>query len=350
MSGTLISIIVPVFNVEKYLETCLESIRNQTYKDIEIILVNDGSTDKSYEICKMFEKVDNRFILIDKENGGLSSARQAGIERARGEYFCTVDSDDYIEKDFVQKMYQTIQQENADICVCATREYSSDISRIRGFNKEEKLSRIITVEDLKKYYNDLLGKYYMSDSWNKIYRTSFVKDSNIVFSLDKKYNGTDLLFNHLLMLHLPKISIVNEPLYNYQILENSRVRRKNKQLQKGFNIIIRRILKELENLNYSKLMINQISCLYVTLLRVAAQDVFNFNRDSSNLKDKFDEFQYENKEFLAINKSLDLSIKNMNTFSLKLFYYFLQKDNSKPLIRYFNLRQKVLKLKGLVER
>ncbi|MGG3557256.1 glycosyltransferase family 2 protein [Peribacillus frigoritolerans] len=342
MGEVLVSIIVPIFNVEKYLRGCLDSIIHQTYSNIEIILVNDGSTDTSYEICMEYEKSDKRVILIDKKNGGLSSARQAGIDKAQGEFFCTVDSDDYIEKDFVEKMHKQISTEKSDICVCATREYSKNLSRIRGFNQNVNSPVHVSLEDLKNNYNILLGRYYMSDSWNKIYRRDFVKNSKVVFSLCKQYNGTDLLFNHLLLLHLPKISVLNEPLYNYQILENSRVRRKNKQLQKGFMIIISRIINEVEKLNYSKIMNNQLCCLYVNLLRVAAQDVFNSRSNSKELKSEFNEFLTENRRFLLENQRLNLSTKQMGTFSLKLFCHLIKSKSSRKLIQYFRLRQMVL--------
>ncbi|WP_336866207.1 glycosyltransferase family 2 protein [Peribacillus frigoritolerans] len=350
MGKVLISLIVPIYNVEKYLKVCLESIIKQTYNNIEIILVNDGSTDSSFQICKYYEEYDSRVILIDKKNEGLSSARQAGINKAKGEFFCTVDSDDYIEKDFVEKMYTQISKEESDICVCATRQYSKNSSKIYGFTQDVKSPVDITLEDIETIYNILLGRYHMSDSWNKIYRTDFVKNTEVEFSLSKEYNGTDLLFNHLLLLHLPKISIINEPLYNYQILENSRVRRKNKQLQKGFMIIISRIIKEVETLKYSKLINNQLSCLYVNFLRAAAQDVFNSGINSKELKHKFNEFQMENRKFLIDNPRLSLTTKHMDTFSLKLFCHFLNAESSMKLINYFILRQRTLKLLGKIQK
>ena len=100
----LISVIVPVFNVEKYLEKCIESIRNQTYKNLEILLINDGSTDKSLEICNKYLEIDDRIVLLNKENGGLSSARNFGIDNAKGEYITFVDSDDFIH----ELMYETL--------------------------------------------------------------------------------------------------------------------------------------------------------------------------------------------------------------------------------------------------
>jgi glycosyltransferase involved in cell wall biosynthesis len=342
MSETLVSIIVPVYNVEKYLKVCLESIINQTYRNIEIILVNDGSTDYSLEICKLYAEKESRILLIDKKNEGLSSARQKGIENAKGEFFCTVDSDDYIEENFVEKMLKKIINEESDICVCATREYTKNESKVRGFSPNIESPEKITLNKIEKSYKTLLSKYYMSDSWNKIYRMDFVRNSNVKFTLSKDYNGTDLLFNHLLFLYLPKISVLNEPLYNYQIVENSRVRRKNKQLQKGFFIIMEKIIAETEKLGYSNKLNNQLSELYVSLQRYAAQDIFNADENFNVMRNKIKEFIKENNNFLHKNIVLNLNTKHFSSFSNKIFSLCLKSRNSIIIIYYLKCRKKLL--------
>ena len=111
----LVSIILPIYNAEKYLERCLESIITQTYANIEIILINDGSTDNSINIIKEYAIKDSRIIIIDKENEGVSVARNIGILKARGKYICFVDADDYIEKSMIEKMKCCIDKENVDL-------------------------------------------------------------------------------------------------------------------------------------------------------------------------------------------------------------------------------------------
>ena len=113
-----ISIIVPVYNVESYLSNCIDSILNQTFKDFELILVNDGSTDKSLEICKHYKNMDDRIFIIDKKNGGLSSARNAGLDIIKGEYIGFVDSDDYIHPQMYELLYKQIIENEADISMC----------------------------------------------------------------------------------------------------------------------------------------------------------------------------------------------------------------------------------------
>ena len=122
-----ISIIVPVYNVDQYLENCIESILNQTFKDYELILIDDGSTDKSGEICDKYEKKDNRIKVIHKYNGGLSSARNAGLDLACGKYIGFVDSDDSIHPEMYEILYDLQQIYNADISVCSFKKVYENI-------------------------------------------------------------------------------------------------------------------------------------------------------------------------------------------------------------------------------
>lgn len=115
----LISVIVPVYNVERYLEKCVDSIINQTYSNLEIILVNDGSTDNSGELCDNLAKKDSRIVVYHKENGGVSSARNLGLDKAQGDYIGFVDGDDYIDADMYECLYQNLNRDNADMSMCA---------------------------------------------------------------------------------------------------------------------------------------------------------------------------------------------------------------------------------------
>ncbi len=137
MNYDLISVIVPVYNVELYLEQCLNSIINQTYKNLEIILVNDGSTDNSGVICDLYANIDNRIIVIHKDNGGVSSARNAGLNVAKGNFIGFVDPDDWIADDMYEKLYLNIQNFNANISVCEFR---------KVMNRENIFEKILIVK------------------------------------------------------------------------------------------------------------------------------------------------------------------------------------------------------------
>ena len=116
----MVTIIIPVYNVSKYLRSCLDSVINQTYKDLEIICINDGSTDDSLEILKEYADKDNRMIIIDKENAGVSAARNDGINKSKGEYLFCIDSDDYIDNDFIEVFYNNAKKNNSDLVVLST--------------------------------------------------------------------------------------------------------------------------------------------------------------------------------------------------------------------------------------
>lgn len=117
MDNELISVVVPIYNVEKYLRQCLDSIQNQTYQNFECLLINDGSPDNSADICREYVEKDSRFKYFEKENGGLSDARNYGIRQSKGSYLTFVDSDDWLENDALQQLYDALKKENADISI-----------------------------------------------------------------------------------------------------------------------------------------------------------------------------------------------------------------------------------------
>ena len=117
MRNELISIIVPIYNVEKYLRQCLDSIMNQTYRNFECLLINDGSSDNSEDICREYVSKDSRFRYFEKENGGVSSARNLGIEHSKGEYITFIDSDDWVDSDYLEVLYNSLVDERADIAI-----------------------------------------------------------------------------------------------------------------------------------------------------------------------------------------------------------------------------------------
>ena len=116
----MITVIIPIYNVSKYLKNCLESVINQTYKNLEIICINDGSTDNSLQILKEYKERDERIIIIDKKNAGVSAARNDGIEKASGEYLFCVDGDDYIDEDFFEKFYNNAKKNDSDLVVLSS--------------------------------------------------------------------------------------------------------------------------------------------------------------------------------------------------------------------------------------
>lgn len=207
----LISVIIPVYNVEKYLDRCIKSVINQTYETIEIILIDDGSTDKSLEICYKYLNKDNRIKVFHKENGGLSSARNYGIDVATGKYLTFIDSDDDIEKDYVEYLYNLMKKYNTKMSICSYSIIKNKITNF-GINLEEKL--LSTEECLD---NLLCEKGFTVSACAKMYHKNLFK--NIRYPLNKlcEDNGT----TYKLIMECNNIAYGNESKYNYYIHNNS---------------------------------------------------------------------------------------------------------------------------------
>lgn len=215
----LISIIVPIYNSENDLEQCIESIVNQTYKDLEIILVNDGSTDSSFSICKKWQLLDKRIKVIDKSNGGLASARNAGVDIATGEYVGFVDSDDYIEHDMYKVMISDLHNYDADIVMCNHNVIIEDENK--GTTYEGYDSFLISREDLIKRMLKY-EKIFCSSVWSKLYKRVLLEDEKFV---DEIVEGEDYYFNGRLYPLINKFYYDSMPLYNYRVRTGSMSRK-----------------------------------------------------------------------------------------------------------------------------
>ena len=176
---TLVSIVIPVYNVEKYVEECVKSVLKQTYKDIEIILVVDGATDSSGEICDNLKKQDNRIVVIHKKNGGLSDARNVGIANAKGKYVCFIDSDDIVSDDYVQSMMNNMVNGIKMVACGYCRYYDSGKKQMINYND---INRYFEGIEAQKYLN-ILG-YYNVSACNKMFDKALFND--IKFPIGRK--------------------------------------------------------------------------------------------------------------------------------------------------------------------
>ncbi len=222
-----VSIIVPVYNVEKYLERCLNSLINQTLKEIEIICINDGSKDNSLKILERYSQKDNRIIIIDKKNEGQSIARNIGIEKASGEYIGFVDSDDWIDLNYYKSLYNSVKKFNADIGV-------TGIIRLHKFNKKVhlKIEKEYTTEDFAEKL-ELCDIPDLSYAWNKIYKLEKIKKYNLKFKEGIIYE--DVIFTPEVIFKLGKLVTVPKINYYYWRNTNSTVtQRSEKAKQDSF--------------------------------------------------------------------------------------------------------------------
>lgn len=213
-----ISIIVPVYNAEKYLSRCIESIMAQTFTDFELILVNDGSVDQSAEIIDKYTQTDQRIVAIHQKNSGVSAARNAGINAAKGKYVGFVDADDTVEFTMYQRLYEAIEHECADIAMVGWNICVSDQKELVEIFKEDSKYRVLKKEEALEYVFCKNERAMLSTVWNKLIKTDFVKQ--IHFDAEIAY-GEDTWYSYQLMMESEKIVCVNEVLYNYYIYPGS---------------------------------------------------------------------------------------------------------------------------------
>lgn len=212
----LISVIIPVYNVEKYLANCINSILAQSYTELEIILVDDGSTDKSSVICDEFAAKDSRVSVIHKANGGVSSARNTGIAEKKGEFFCFVDSDDTVHPNYVLNMYNIIKEHDADIAMCAYLFAWENGKKQRTRNKEYPDNHIFTDTGKDALGKMLYSKIYAPSSNAKLFRASKIKVHYPQYAI-----GEDMLASVDYFMQADKVVMSNQPHYYYMQHEES---------------------------------------------------------------------------------------------------------------------------------
>jgi len=201
---TLISIVIPIYNVENYINKCVDSIIHQTYKNLEIILVDDGSPDNCGNIADKYAELDCRIEVIHKVNGGLSDARNAGLQIATGEYIYFFDSDDYVETDIIESALSKVIDSEADVVIFSF--YNEMVDKNEIIIKKEAV--ILNPENPSSMIS-IIGY-----AWNKLYKTSYIKSNAFTFQKGLSL-VEDIVFNEKILIHANKIGYINKPLYHY---------------------------------------------------------------------------------------------------------------------------------------
>lgn len=308
---TKVSIIVPVYNVEKYIEKCLASLINQTLQEIEIIIVNDGSTDGSKKIIEKY--LENKKIkYLEKENGGLADARNYAIPYAKGEYIGFVDSDDYVEKTMFEKMYNKAKQEDADMVEC---------DFIWEYPKKNKI-------DTGKIYKGKKQAIVEARvvAWNKIIKRQILQSTKIKFPKGLRYE--DVEFFYKLIPNLNKISFIKEPLVHYVQRDTSIANTQNEKTAQIFeileNVINYYIEKNIFNEYKEELEYTYIRLLLCSSLkRITQIKDKNLKKDLikltwKNLNNKFP--NWKKNKYLKENRTLkNLYIRSINKFTFNIY-------------------------------
>jgi len=217
----LVSVIIPVYNVEKYLDACVESVLRQTYKNLEIILVDDGSTDNSGKICDKYKLIDNRVKVIHKENGGLSSARNAGLDICKGEFISFIDSDDFVSDKFIELLYRTAKKEN--VLISAVRKgvdfWDGDDNTVSFYHENIDELNIETVSIRKALELMMYMKVTTGYPW-RLYNKLLFKN----FRLPDGIYYEDLASTYKVMMQTDKIAYIDAGIYAYRKRANSIIR------------------------------------------------------------------------------------------------------------------------------
>lgn len=318
MNEIKISVIVPVYNVEKYIRKCIESIINQTFKDIEIIIVNDGTKDNSIKIAEEYLS-DKRIKIVNKENGGVSSARNYGLEAAKGEYIFFMDADDYIEENMLEILYK--DSNSNDIVICNNYDHYEES---KTYKIRKKNNCIKGVEEQGIYFWGYVGL----EIWNKLYKREFLLENNILYS--EKIIHSDVFFNIKTLFLAHKVKYIDKPLYHYISSRPGSIT-KQKTLEKtinAFKVIIDNIEK-LEKIipkdNFYKIRLFLCKMYYKGYILELENKYFsneNIEEIDSFLRKNYTD-SLSSKEKLRIKKDMekivDFKFKNRSIF-LNLFY------------------------------
>lgn len=282
-----ISIIVPVYNVEKYLNECIDSLLEQSYRNFEIILVNDGSNDMSSYICDEYSKKYSNIKAIHKKNEGLGFARNTGLDNATGDYVVFIDSDDFADKDLVKDLYEAIKSNNSDTCIGGYRRIDLDnnIVSTHAYDKDKFIK-----EDIK---NILVPRMIGSSpdkkdsisvsSCNVLYSKNIIDKQNIRFVSEREIISEDLIFNLSYLFHAENVVLINKINYNYRINYGSLT---TKYLPERFSKIKELYEKEVEILHckgiYDKCQLRLMRQFFIYVRMCFAQENQNVNAKNIN--------------------------------------------------------------------
>lgn len=318
MENKLVSIIVPIYNQEKYLEKSLKSILNQTYEKLEIILVNDGSTDKSINIIESYKNKDPRIKVVNKLNGGLSTAIIAGLEITSSDYTAFIDPDDYVGEDYIENFIRNVYESD----IVAMGFYYDDNGKFNPYSLKK--TGIIDVDEARKFIRDTgssrINNLIFVSRWNKLYKTEILRYMLPELRNYQKVSiGEDSIFNALALAYSSKISVVSSPnSYFYNISNDNSMMKIEKAENINKIIFACQKLKEIYN-NHDSIDMDQIQSLYYFLTRAEISKLYSFNYKV--YKDKISK--------ITTNKLYKDAIKNIKRESTaKEKYKLALKENS----------------------
>lgn len=284
----LISIIVPVYKAEKYLSECIDSIISQTYENFELILIDDGSPDNSGKICDEYAEKDKRIKVIHKENAGVSSARNIGLDNASGEYIAFIDSDDFVDKQYLEKLHCNLKHNDADISLCRLSYYKKDVANIRREIFPKKTINLKINQEFEHLIVRFFSykKYIMGSTCRSLYKRELIDKHR--FDVNVKI-CEDLLFFMGLLCDAKKICFLEESLYFYRVNDESAIHTYKKNYLENniaLDSALEKILSKKNSKKINKALENYRSllCYFVVVEELAYKSGCERKENLKNIK------------------------------------------------------------------
>ncbi len=333
----MISIIVPMFNVENKIKKCVKSIQESTYKDIEILLINDGSTDKTEKICEEIALEDERIKLITTENYGVGLARQRGLEEAKGEYIAFVDSDDWVEKEYFNELINEIKNKELDMCISGyTKELiNKTVIRIPVAFPDDQYSNEKIKKDLLHncvwYAKDGCPESPISTVWMGMYKKSIIDNNNISFYSEREYYSEDSLFNLEYLTYCQKVGFIRKEKYHYIRTDSALSLEKDSPRFKKIDNWYSKVTDIAKNRNVLKHIIGYVNNTYFSMYKYLLDNKLNnkivYKNEMNDLK----------KEYSYIKKISVKDIADCNTKTRLLFWLTKKHIKLYALLKYKHL-------------
>lgn len=326
-NNIMVSIIVPVYNSEEYLHKCVNSILKQTYINIQVILVDDGSTDKSPEICDYFTKIDNRVEVIHKKNEGVSVARNQGIKAAMGECILFVDSDDYIDAKMVSSLLLVYENEDSDLILCENY-YFDDIDEQYIPFRNSPVKRNVDSEKFMEIVPSLHNTMHFQVLWNKLFKTNIIKKHDICFNKNISL-GEDILFIVDYISFCKSFYLLAEPLYYYRNNPNSITKKYYENYYELQKYLYDKISFYLSNAN--SITQNRFNTMKIDMVITSLIYVLN-NSPKKNLKNELSKIVKD-----TYLEKIDFNEKKFN-IQQKFVFVSIKLNNVKALLIYLKLK------------
>lgn len=311
-----VEIIVPIYNKELTIKKCLASIEEQSYKNISILMIDDGSTDNSKKICEYYEKKDDRFLLITKKNGGVSSARNKGLENVKGDYLLFVDADDFLECRYVETL---LKYASSPFVVSGYKIFNEKLSLIDKAIPNAYMSK--NWESIVKYIFDSKNLKFFTSPWGKLFKTEYIKKNRIKFR-NISY-GEDMCFVFDYMKAVRQIHVISECEYGYVLEPNSLSRSKIDNIWNKLNDINEYCRNE-----YYKKYDTVWNYMYIRIIKIS---LANSNRT-------YKEFYAQAKNIIEDKEFYHVCCKKLNSINDKIIYFLIKTHFYKILYISFKIK------------